>query len=128
MASRVLIPVFFRNVDDQAADLILPLLTHGGMWCPIGAAAGLAFGVGLGGRGRAPRAALGGLLGAGVGTMVYEAAGALLFPLAKTVLPISLSAGARLLAHLAVAVPAALCAAVASQAPKAEPAPAPGDA
>jgi hypothetical protein len=126
LAARVLIPVFFRNVDDQAADLTLPLLVHGGLWCPIGAAAGLALGFGRGGWVCGARAALGGLLGAVVGTMVYEAGGALLFPLAKTVLPIPLSVGARGLAHLAVAAPVALCAAVASQAPNPRPGPAPG--
>jgi hypothetical protein len=124
LAARFLVPLYFKNMDDQAADLTLPLLIHGGMWCPIGATAGLAFGLGLGGVARQARAGFAGLLGAGVGTMVYEAGGALIFPLAKTVLPISLSAGSRALAHLSVATLTALCAAVACQEPTRKPVPA----
>jgi hypothetical protein len=113
-AAKFLIPVFYRNVDDGAVDLILPLLIHGGLWTSIGAVAGIAFGVGLGGRGAIGRSLLGGLLGAVVGTLVYEVAGAFFFPLAHTGRPLSLSWGARLLAHVVVALSVAVCIAAAA--------------
>jgi hypothetical protein len=117
--------VFFRHVDDESSDLVLPLLIHGGLWTSIGAAAGLAFGVGLGGRGRIARMLLGGVLGAIAGTMVYDVAGALIFPLAQTGRPLSATWGSRLFAHVAVAFLVAACVAAAAQDPKAKPAPAP---
>ncbi len=60
VAARGLLPVYFRNVDPQLNDLTYPLLTHGGIWAAAGAAAGLAFGLGLGGEGRWLRCAVGG--------------------------------------------------------------------
>lgn len=113
-AAKVLIPVFYRNVDDGAVDLILPLLIHGGLWISIAAAAGIAFGAGRGGRGRITHALVGGVLGAFVGTMFYEVAGAFLFPLAQTGRPLSLAWGARLLAHVVVALSVASCVAAAA--------------
>jgi hypothetical protein len=102
-AALVLVSIYFRNESPEFDPLVLSLLTHAGIWSAAGAAAGLAFGVGLGGRVRAARAALGGLLGAVGGTLVYEMVGALAFPLAKTSQPVSETVVTRLLAHLAVA-------------------------
>jgi hypothetical protein len=51
-----------RHPDEAARDLILPLLVHAGIWSAVGAAGGLALGVGLGERAGLPRAVLGGLL------------------------------------------------------------------
>jgi hypothetical protein len=109
-----LLPVYFRNVAPENDTLTLPLLTHGGIWAAIGAATALAFGLGLGGRDRWARAALGGLLGGLVATMVYDLVGAVAFPIDKTSQPVSATIVTRLFAQLAVAVcvaaGAALCA------------------
>jgi hypothetical protein len=102
-AAHVLLSVYFRNVEPEENTLTLPLLTHGGIWAAIGAAAGLAFGLGLGGRGRWARGALGGLLGGVAATMVYDLVGALAFPLDKTSHPVSATVATRLFAQLAVA-------------------------
>jgi hypothetical protein len=101
---RVLLPIYFRMHNPDRDDLILATLTHGGNWCVIGAVAGAAFGVGLGGRGRALRALLGGLSGAAVGVLVYEMVGAVAFPLDGTSDPLSATWVTRLFARLAVTI------------------------
>lgn len=112
----VAVPWFLSNERPMEDDLILPLLTHGAIWLSLGAAAGLAMGVGLKGE---PvvigRAALGGLLGAFVATAVYELAGALLFPLEQTSQPLSEGAPSRLFGRLVVAIAVALGAALAAK-------------
>jgi hypothetical protein len=119
VSSLVMVPIFHRlGTDRLAANLALPLMLHGGIWSAIGAAGGLAFGVGLGGRGRAVRALLGGLLGAFGGTMIYELIGGLAFPFAEADRPVSATWGTRLIARLAVAFLAAVGAAIAAQDPK----------
>jgi hypothetical protein len=92
--------------------MILPMLIHGAAWCSIGAAGGLALavGLGLGPRGLG-RAMLGGLLGAALGTVLFEAVGARFFPLAQTTNLIATSSWARLLARVLVTTFAALGAA-----------------
>jgi hypothetical protein len=100
--SRVLLPIYFRILDPDHGDLTLAILILGGIWPVIGAAGGAAFGIGLGERGRAVRALLGGLLGALAGVLVYEIVGALVFPLDKTSNPLSATWGTRLFARLAV--------------------------
>lgn len=102
-ASLALVPTYFAAVDRDSDDLILPMLIHGGIWVPIGALGGLAFGLGMGGGGRAARALAGGLLGAALATATYEVAGALAFPIDKTGEPMPSTWGPRLLAHLSVA-------------------------
>ena len=84
LTSLLVLPYFFRNQDPHSQDLMLPLLTLGSICSAVGAAGGLAFGVGLGGRDRWMKSLLGGLLGAGLGTVVYEVVGALAFPADKT--------------------------------------------
>jgi MFS family permease len=117
-----LLPVYFKNVDPQANDLTYPLLTHGGIWAAAGAAAGLAFGLGAGGRGRWARCAVGGLLGGALATMVYDLVGAIAFPLDKTSQPVSATMVTRLFAQFAVAVFVAGGAAlVAAEAPRRSP-------
>ena len=49
-----------------------PLLTHGAIWSAVGAIGGLAFGLGLGGRGRWKATLVRGLVGAAAATVVYE--------------------------------------------------------
>jgi hypothetical protein len=67
--------------------------------------------MGLGG-GRVVRAVVGGLLGAALGTALYEVAGSLLFALGGTGEPLAATAPARVLAHATVGVIIALGAAV----------------
>jgi hypothetical protein len=102
--ARGLLPIYFANYDPDREDLVLAILTQGGIWPAIGAAGGLAFGIGLGGQGRAVSALLGGLLGAAAGLLVYEIVGALVFPLDKTSHPFSATWGTRLFARLAVTI------------------------
>lgn len=99
-----MVRVFYQNEDLFSHSLIYPMLAHGAVWSAIGVAGGMAFGIGLGGRGRIARAASGGLLGAIGATVVYELTGALAFPLARTHFPIPESPATHLLAHLAVSL------------------------
>jgi hypothetical protein len=118
MAARVFVPLFLRNENTQAEDLLLPLLTHGGIWSPVGAAAGLCLGLGFDGPGtRALRSALGGLAGAVLATLLYEVAGAVAFPLDQTGQPISAGAGSRLFARLVVSVAVAAVAVISLRSP-----------
>jgi hypothetical protein len=115
-ATAGLVPFYLAHVNRDAEDLLLPLLTHGGIWAPIGAAAGLAYGVGMRGRHGALAALLGGLFGALIGTLVFEVIAPFAFPLAKTSEPISMTWGSRLLARLAIALFTAAGASLATQA------------
>ena len=90
--------------EEKTNDLALALRTHGGIWLAVGAAAGLALGLGLGGGTRVARAFFGGILGAALATVIYEFAGALVFPMAQTFRPMAMELGPRLLAHLSVAL------------------------
>jgi hypothetical protein len=111
---RVLLPIYFRVHNPDRDDLMLAILIQGGNWCVIGAAAGAAFGIGLGGRGRAFRALLGGMLGATAGVLVYEMVGAVAFPLDGTSDPVSATWATRLFARLAVTILASAGAALAA--------------
>jgi hypothetical protein len=68
---------------------------------------GLAFGLGLGGRGRWKATVLGGLVGAAAGTVLYEIIGAIAFASSKTDLPLSSSIATRAMAQLLVPLLAA---------------------
>jgi hypothetical protein len=94
-----------RNDDPWTADLLVPMLIHLGLWSGVGLAAGLAFGIGSSGAkpSRLFEATLAGLVGAMLGTFVFEMVGAILFPLANTVNPFSATPGTRLLARLCIA-------------------------
>jgi hypothetical protein len=102
--SRVLLPIYFRVLDPDHGDLTLAILILGGIWPLIGAAGGVAFGIGLGEPGRAVRAVYGGLLGALVGLLLYEIVGAVVFPFDKTSNPLSATWHTRLFARLAVSI------------------------
>ena len=81
------------------------MLVHGRIWGGVSLAAGLAFGLGLGGgRSSIARAAAGGLLGALLAALLFEAIGAIAFPMAATTRPLSLTPGSRLLAKLLVSI------------------------
>lgn len=113
-ASLGLIPIYLRvfqaSQNNLADDLLFPLMIHAGMWAGAGVAGGLAFGLGSAGGPRAALACVGGALGAVIGTVLFEALGAVFFPLALTTSPISTSPGARLLAASCVALSSSLVA------------------
>ncbi len=112
-ASLPLVSYFFKTHDPQSNDLMLPLLTQGAIWSAVGAMGGLALRLGLGGRGRWIAAAVGGLVGGAAATVIYELVGAVAFATAKTDLPVSSWATTRAMAHLLVAILAAVAAVVA---------------
>jgi hypothetical protein len=117
-AALAIVPQYFRwYLRLRPEGLIPPLLLHGGIWGAIGAAGGLAFGLGRGGRGQAAQALLGGLLGALQGAVLYELIGALAFPTSRTDQPAAADWTPRLLARLLVAGLAALGAALAVAGP-----------
>ncbi len=88
-----------RDPGNMALEMASSLLARGGPWGAIGAVGGLAFGIGLGGRGRAVRGLLGGLAGAIAGAILFEVVGALALPGTKTMEPIAATWGIRLLAQ-----------------------------
>ena len=100
------LPAFERGRAADTGDLLASLLMHGAFWIPIGAAGGLALG--LGRRDRIASAMVGGALGALVGTVAYELIGGMVFPMAETGAPISLTATTRLLGRLLVPTLAAV--------------------
>jgi hypothetical protein len=109
-----LVPMYYVKMAD-ADELTLPLLVHLGMWGSAGIAGGLALGIGIGSWNRGVTAMIGGLVGAALGIAACEVAGAIVFPMAETNLPISLSLGSRLMIHLGIAVSAALGAGAAAE-------------
>ena len=99
-----LVSNFYNKYDPQSGDLVLPLLTHGAIWSVVGAIGGLAFGLGLGGKGRWKPTLVGGLVGAAAATVIYEIVGAIAFATYKTDLPLSSSIMTRGMAQLLVAI------------------------
>jgi len=113
-ATPALVPIYFRTIieDPLASGLTVPLLVHGGIWAAVGAAGGLALGIGSGARrAHLMKIVLGGLVGGLLGAVVYEMLGAFAFPMAATTKPISETWGTRLIARLSVAILAAVGAA-----------------
>jgi hypothetical protein len=90
--------------EDVTKDLALALRTHGAIWVAIGAAVGLALGLGVGGGAQIARATIGGMLGAALGAVIYEFAGAVVFAGEETFRPMAAAMAPRLLAHVSVAL------------------------
>lgn len=105
-APLALLPVYFAYYDPDRDDLLLALLTQGGIGAAVGAAGGASFGIGSR-RGRVVRALAGGMLGAVVGVLIYEFMGTLAFPLDQTTRPISATSATRLLNRLLLSILAA---------------------
>jgi hypothetical protein len=99
-AAKVLVPVYFSNYS--GVSLSVPLLVHGGLWTSISVAAGLAFGLGLGGPGRAIDAAAYAIAGALLATLTCEFAGVWLFPAAQTDRPLPMSPESRMFTYMVV--------------------------
>jgi len=83
--SLALVPPFLElYFGHKDIEILTGMFSHAVIWGPLGAAAGLAFAVGLGERRLLGRALLAGLAGAVLGTIAFDLVGALAFPLAKT--------------------------------------------
>ena len=95
-------PCASASDEDHNNDLVRALWTHGGIWTTVGAAAGLALGIGLGGGARMARATIGGILGAVFAAVIYEFGGAVVFPVAETFRPMAIEPAPRLFANLVV--------------------------
>ena len=105
----VLVVPYLRMLNRRTADdLFLSLGLHAMLWGPLGAVGGLAFGIGLGRSGQTLRLIVGGLMGAIVGTIAYDAIGGAITPLAGTADAISTTWPTRLLARLLVAISTAV--------------------
>jgi hypothetical protein len=105
----VLVVPYLRMLNRRTADdLFLSLALHAMLWGPLGAVGGLAFGIGRGRSGQTLRLIVGGLMGAIVGTIAYDAIGGAITPLAGTADAISTTWPTRLLARLLVAISAAM--------------------
>jgi hypothetical protein len=91
-----------------AEDLFLSLGMHAALWGPLGAVAGLAFGIGYGRPRQILPLMIGGLAGAIIGTFAYDAIGGSVTPMAGTGDAISVTWPTRLLARLLVAIGAAV--------------------
>jgi uncharacterized membrane protein len=100
-----LLPFFLKTLPNHPDyDLLLSMIMHGSIWGLTGAAAGLAFAVGLGGRRLLGRALAAGFAGAVLGAIAFDLIGGLLFSLANTGQPISTTWPTRLMARLMVTV------------------------
>ncbi len=109
--SAILLPTYNgykqRQPDAASQDLVLPLLVHLATWSTAGALGGLAFGRAWGQPRVVGRAVRGGLVGAAMGTVVFDLVGAAAFPEADTTKFLAATWMTRLFARLAVALLAA---------------------
>jgi hypothetical protein len=96
-----LLDLYFGHKD---LEILTGMFSHGVLWGPLGAAAGLAFAVGLGERRLTGRALMAGLAGAVLGTVAFDLVGALAFPLAQTDHLFSQTWPTRLMARLMVSL------------------------
>jgi hypothetical protein len=105
------VPLFYEY-SSPLTGLTVSLTTHAGLLLPLGAAAGLALGIGLDRREELIGSLLGALLGACVAVVVFEIVAALGFPLEQEPAPIPGHRVARLLIHLGLALFVACFAAI----------------
>ncbi len=112
--SWIAVPLFYRYQDPDSGLLVL-FLTHAAIFGSVGAASGLALGLGMEDRSRLGPAILGGCLGALIGTMALEASNSLAFPLMRTFEPIASQGAARGLSYACVAVSTALSSGLAAE-------------
>jgi hypothetical protein len=115
--STELVPLFFRFLDPESG-LVWLFAAHAGIFGGVGAAGGLALGVGLGDRAASWRAIIAGFCGGLAGAFLLETFLAVGYPLLRTFEPVPPERLPRLEAHLAVAVCSALLASIAAGSPK----------
>ena len=130
VAVTIAVPIYERAEATSAGDLTRSILLHLALWTPLGAAAGVAHG--LGSRGGRPlvrlaacegAAAAAGLVGAALGTVGYDLIGAFCFPLAETGKPLAAEPIPRLLGFTIVALGTAAVVALSARQPPAPAAP-----
>jgi hypothetical protein len=112
----VAVPVYHRWQTQGADELIYSMAMHSAFLILAGAAAGLAFAVGLGNSKRFAHAVLGGASGAIVGAVVYDLTGAFAVPFASTGDPLAATAAARFAALIIPAIAIAAGAAIGARA------------
>jgi hypothetical protein len=115
--------LIYTKFDPQTEDMLQSLLGHEALWVPIGLTGGLVFGLGLGGRGRWWRGAIGGLAGAALATVIYEFLGALVFATHGTEQPLANTQEMRFLAQILIPIGAAIGAVLAVTDQKKKPKP-----
>jgi hypothetical protein len=104
LASRVLIPFFFRGLVPDRNDLLTPIMIHGGIWMAIGAVGGLAFAVGMRSWKRLPDVIAGACFGALLATFCFHALSGTLFPMSGSTEPVANTWIVRLIAMFLVPV------------------------
>jgi hypothetical protein len=100
IAPIVVLPAYYRWSAQGTDGLIISVVMHSGLWIALGAAAGLALGIGSSKRWRLAQSAMGGALGAVSGAVIYDLLGAMIFPFAQTGDPFAITSSARLLEFL----------------------------
>jgi hypothetical protein len=115
-AAWISLKIIYTKLDNE--DMLQTLLSHEALWVVPGLVSGLALGLGLGGKGRWARTAIGGLIGAVLATVVYEFVGALVFPTAGTHQPIAEWVATRALAQILIPLGAAVGAVLWAREPK----------
>ncbi len=118
------VPLFYQYFDPEQGLMIL-FFTHAAIFAGLGAAAGVGLGLGLVDRSALGGSLFGGMFGALVGTVAFETANSLAFPLMRTYDPISTEWLPRMLIYLCVAVGTALVAGLAAGGGTRKPAPVP---
>jgi hypothetical protein len=96
--ARWLVPIYFDNLN--ANDLTYSMEVNGGIWGAVGAAAGLAFALGLGGSGRLLLMAVAGFGGGLIAMTLFVFGGSIFLPRALADRPVSLTPESRLAARL----------------------------
>jgi hypothetical protein len=122
--SWIVTPVYFQYLDPEQGFLAL-FLARAAIFMPLGAAAGLALGLGLYDRATFMSALCGGLAGALLGTIALESAISISFPLLPTFEVIPTGWPSRLITHLCVAAFTAAMAGLAAAKPVKKLAPSP---
>jgi hypothetical protein len=109
-----LVPLFLRYQDPESGIISL-FLTQAAILGAIGATCGLVVGWARGDHSALVQPALGGLVGALLGTILYDTACSLAFPFLRTYEVIPTERVPRLMAHVSVAVCIALLAGLAAE-------------
>jgi hypothetical protein len=96
-----------RDPGNPSAETLSSIIVHGLTWSTLGAAGGLAFALGLGGRARAVRGLAAGVLGGVTGAILYEVIGSLLLSGSKITESVGPTWDVRCLAQLLAVIPLA---------------------
>ncbi len=119
--SYAVVPLFYQYLDPEQGLLVL-FFAHAVIFAGLGAAAGSGLGLGLANRSVLAGSIFGGMFGALIGTVAFETANSLAFPLMRTFEPIPSEWLPRMLIYLCVAAGTALLAGLAAGGPSRKPA------